>query len=340
MNDAEREEAIRRSLYVGSSDVAGILGLSQWATPLDVWRAKVFPLEVQITEEKRRIFRRGHLMEPVIRTMAVEEYRLDLRDMNVRYHDPQYDWMRAEIDFETVEIRSAEESVGRLTPKVLLNNDAKSVHPFSAHKWGEEGTDEIPIEYHAQFQYGMMVTGRAVTHCYALFGTDNLVRYVIYRDNEAIAGIRQKVLEFWERVQSRRPPPPQTIEDVVYLTKRERARRVPATDELRDLLAQYRMAKDMQTSSEERAKALKVDIADAILEGLRCEKNELSDVGAVIVNDEDQVIGSFRCTMKDMIDTTKLREERPEIASQYARQSESWSLRTHNPKAPKKGKKS
>ena len=328
MTNAELQEAIRRSTYIGSSDVAGILGLSQWATPLDVWRAKVYPHQVQITDEKRRLFRRGHLMEPVIRTMAVEEYGLQVQDMNVRYSDPQYDWMRAEIDFET------------FLHDALINNDAKSVHPFSVHKWGEEGTDEIPIEYHAQFQYGMMVTGRSVTHCYALFGTDNLVRYVIHRDPETIAGIREKVLAFWRRVQDRDPPGPETLEDIIYLTKRERARRVPATPELLSLLTKYRAAKDMETSSEAVAKDLKVQVANAILEGLRVERNALSEDGAVIVNDDDEVIGSFRCTKRETIDTTKLREERPDIASQYTRDSDTWTLRTHNPKSPKKGKKS
>lgn len=307
MNDLVLSEALARAQYVGSSDVAAILGLSKWATPVDVYRAKVAPETVEVSDEKRKIFRRGHLLEPVIRTMAVEDYGLKLHACNVRHSDPEHPWMRAEIDFETVDPDGS-----------IVNNDCKSVSPFVADQWGEMGTDEIPIEYHAQFQWGMAITGATRCDVWALFGSDDLVPYVVHRDDEAISGIRRKVVAFWhEHVQAKRPPPPVTIDDVEFLMRRLRGRRVEASPDILDMIAEYRQAKQHEKDIKGRIEELKFDLVDAMRLGAEENAGQPlgDDEGAALVDpDTGMELMTWRPQKDSRIDVEALRKKAPDIA--------------------------
>lgn len=318
MNDLA---VVDRSTYLGSSDAAAILGVSKWATPLDVYRSKVYPEQAaEDAEDKAKIFRRGRLMEPVIRQMAVEDFGLELHAVNRRHSDELYPWMRAEIDFETIDPDGS-----------LVNNDCKSVSPFAADQWGEEGTDEIPIEYHAQFQYGLMVTGRARCDVWALFGSDDLVRYVVHRDEETIAGMRAKCIAFWtEHILARRAPSPVTIEDVTFLMRRLRGRPVDATGEILSLLADYSTAKQREKTGKERAEELKFLIVD--LMRIAAEQNDGKPMGpeedACIVDPiTRKALVTWKQQSTDRIDVKGLRENAPDVADQFTRTTTSRVLR-------------
>lgn len=229
--------------------------------------------------------------------------------------------MRAEIDFETLEGDAG---------SVFVNNDCKSVSPFAADQWGEEGTDEIPIDYHAQFQYGLMVTGRQRCDVWALFGSDNLVRYVIHRDEETIAGMRAKCVTFWnEYVLAKRAPPPVTVDDVTFLMRRLQGVPVPATGELLDLIHKYRVAKDTEKAADAQAEELKFAILGAMLEGAEIARGRpLGEDNACIVDpDTQKPLMTWKQQRTDRIDVKRLRVEAPDIAEQFTNSTVSRVLR-------------
>lgn len=315
------DASVDRSTYLGSSDAAAILGVSKWRSPLDVYRSKVFPEQFAADEDpdKQRVFRRGRLLEPVIRQLAVEDYDLELYCSNRRHHDPEHDWMRAEIDFETYD-----------PDRTLVNNDCKSVSPFAADQWGEAGTDEIPIDYHAQFQFGLMVTGRPRCDVWALFGNDNLVRYVVRRDEETIAGMRAKCVQFWtEHVLERRPPSPITIDDVEFLMRRLRGRRVEATPILLATIAQYREAKERIKAGEDLVEDLKFLIIESMERAAAEAKGApLADEDACIVDPSSgKTLMTWKSQMTTRVDVKRLREEQPAIANQFSNTTDSRVLR-------------
>ncbi len=314
-------EIVDRSTYLGSSDAAAILGVSKWRTPLEVWRSKVYPAAAVQEEDPMRtkILRRGRLMEPVIRQMAVEDFDLHLTETNVRHAHPVHEWMRAEIDFETLEAEGQ-----------FVNNDCKSVSPFAADQWGDEGTDEIPIDYHAQFQYGLMVTGRQRCDVWALFGSDDLVRYVVHRDEETIAGMRAKCISFWhDHVLAKKAPPPVTIDDVEFLMRRLRGVPVPATAELLDMIAEYRSVKQTIKGGEDRVEDLKFEIIDAMrLAAEEANGRPLGEDDASIVDpDTRKALMTWRAQRTDRIDVTRLRADAPDIAERFTTSTVSRVLR-------------
>lgn len=229
--------------FIGGSDVGAIFGVNPWATALDVYEQKIaeefIPPEVESKREK--LYRRGKKLEPWVMELLEEERGIFIQKRNQIYVDEEHSWMHAEIDFEYVD------DIG------LCNGDVKTVSPFAATEWGEEGTDEIPLSYCLQFHWGMMVAKRPVCLVAVLIGADDLRVYKVHRDDELIAAIRQRVIEFWDKVQKRTPPPTQTVGDVHKMLFKYGGFPVNNDSEVMTALQQLRAVKE----SEEEVKKLK-----------------------------------------------------------------------------------
>lgn len=235
-----------RQTYLGGSDVAAILGLSPYRTPLDVYLDKV---DGRLPDDpaKLKIFKRGTRLEPYILDMLVEETGLELVKRGERYRDRDHDFLAAEID--------AEAATGE-------NIEAKSVNQFGAKEWGTEWTDEIPVHYTAQAMHGMMINGAPRTIFPVLIGIDDFRVYKVERDEETIAGIRAKEVEFWQRIQSKEAPEATTVGDIERLFSKDYGSVVQASD---DIVEAYKALKDlkkrmtlMEADAEDKAALIKL----------------------------------------------------------------------------------
>jgi putative phage-type endonuclease len=199
------ETSYDRRAYIGGSDIASIFGVSPWKTALDLYEEKTAETFVQpeIEPKREKLFRRGKKLEPWIMELLEEEHGINIFQRNQRYVDDEYSWMRCEIDFEFMH------DLGH------CNGEAKTVSPFAAKDWGEEGADEIPLYYCLQAMWGLMITmARPATLVAPLIGADDLRVYWVKRDEELIAEMRRRAVQFWtENVQKRIPPAPQNIAD-------------------------------------------------------------------------------------------------------------------------------
>ena len=191
-----------RRKYIGGSDVAGILGISPWKTPLDVYLDKIEPRSLDPDKNKARVFARGKRMEPYVTDLLAEEMGLVIVARGNRYRDLEHDFLAAEID--------AEAETGE-------NIEIKTVSPFKAWEWGEIETDAIPVHYTAQAMHGLMVTGKQVCIFGVLIGGDDFRTYRVERDEETIAAIRMRELAFWQRLQDQNPPEAVRVTDIVRL---------------------------------------------------------------------------------------------------------------------------
>ncbi len=233
--------SINRQSYLGSSDVAGILGISPWLTPLAVYDAKVFGKKEVISEAKKKILERGKRLEPYVLDMLTLEHGVELIHRNNRYLDRQHKFLAAEIDAET--------SDGR-------NVEAKTTGDFyDKSMWGDEGTDDVPIYYAAQCMHGMMCNGAPSTLLPVMLGIDDFRVFEIHRDESTIAAIRETELEFWDRVQRRDPPPPTDVADVLRMFPMDSGRNAQATPELLERVNEWKAKK-------KEAKFLKGELED------------------------------------------------------------------------------
>lgn len=312
---AEPVATVDRSRFLGGSDAAAVMGLSPWSTPVELWQKKTGrrpkPTTIDPAMEKRHT--RGHRLEPFIRDMAVDKLRemgleVDLITWNERYTDPEFDFLSCEIDFEllltgTIVIGGREYVLDR----EHINADAKSVTGFARKKWGEVDTEDVPIEYAAQFMHGLMVTGRRFCLVAALRSFDDVDLFWTVRDDETIAAMRPKLVSFWQdHVLADVPPDAWTFSDIKALFPLDNGLAREATDDIADKVEQLREIKARIREWESAEEALTFEIANFISPHARLTRNGVD-------------LATWKAQADTRVDQQALRAERPEVFTKFLR---------------------
>lgn len=238
--------------YIGGANIAGILGVSPYKTPLQEYHS-ILGDDEPPTPEQEAFFARRKALEPFALALFKQEFpSREVARANVRYTDGEHAFMRAEIDAE---------SAGD-------NIEIKTVHPMAAKDWGNAGGDDIPVYVTAQVMHGLMVTGRAVCFPVAMIGFDDFRVYRIERDEETIAAMRAKEVAFWrDHVESRVPPEPINSDDVLRMFERDNGATVEADAETLErynrLRALRAAIKDQQADADALEDRIKLALRDA-----------------------------------------------------------------------------
>lgn len=292
-----------RGTYLGGGDIAAIMGVSPWRTPLEVFMSKKGLLvEGRPDPQKQKRLNRGKRMEPYIVDMLVEDYGITIDARNHRYRDPDYPYMAAEIDFEWHDDTDPRVRNGEIKTTAIM--------PGQRNPWGEEGTDEIPIYYAAQAMWGMGITGREVCQFGTLFGMDNLVLYQLPRDDETIATMREKAREFWiNHIEANVHPNPVTLGDLAKLYPIERRGRKEATPEIEAALTEHHGLGQRIRVAEEGRDEFEFQIKDF-----------LGDFAEIITKD-GEIIATFKAQSRTNVDAKLLKAMAPEIYSEVTNAS-------------------
>lgn len=190
---------------VGPSDVAALLGLSPYATPLSVY-ARVVGEAVE--DKPTPAMLRGTVLEgPVLDMYAIRE-KVELQRA-VSLRDASRPWFRVSMDA----LALAPQHGARVV-------EAKTAGMEQAPQWGEDGTDWVPQGYLLQVQLYLHVGLRLgaveedTAHLAALVAGD--LRVYPIRYSPRIGQAAMEALErFWrDHVEPRRPPPATTPADV------------------------------------------------------------------------------------------------------------------------------
>lgn len=321
-------EGSDRTRFLGGSDVAAVLKVSPWATPLDIYFKKTGthpPTGTWIDPAREKMFRRGHRAEPHAIDMAIEDLGIKITKRSTEgeknYHlDPEHAFLACEIDFEwevTPEIASRydlpEELVG-----TIQNGEVKSVHPFAAAKFGEAETDEVPIEYAAQAMHGLMITGRRLTMFLVLTGWDDLSVYWIHRDDATIAGMREMEVDFWlKHVVPQVAPDPITLPDVMHLFNRMGETKIPATPELEDLIAQLAAARKAAKSAGEEVDEVQFQIGTRILGAVQLENPD--EPGKHVIHKDGKPLLVIDFQQQYSLNESKVKAQFPAVAEACAK---------------------
>jgi len=300
-----------RSTFLGGSDVAAVMGLSPWATPLELWLDKTKQRAPRpISREQQRIFDRGHKLEPFIREMAItklQDMGLDVQhvETNRRYTDEAMPFLRAEIDFELV--LTGELTIGEkvhFLEREHINCDAKSVTGFARKKWGEMDSEDVPIEYATQFMHGLGLTGRNYCLVAALRSFDDVDIFWTLRDDQVIQAMREKCALFWHCVETRTAPDPITFSDIKLMFPLDNGQAIEATDGIAEKVAQLREIKKRIKDLEEHESVLTFDIGEYI------------SPNALLTYNGAQ-IATWKAQMQNRLDSKALKEEHPDIAERF-----------------------
>jgi putative phage-type endonuclease len=166
---------------IGGSDVAGILGLSPWDSPYDVWLKKVG--RAPRTPENEYMWW-GTQMEALIARRYTDKTGIELWNPKRFLTHPDHPVLIGSPD--------------RLAMGIPVGVEIKTASAFSASEWGAEGTDEIPVNYLLQCVHYLALTQFPRWDVAVLIGGNDFRIYTVRRDAKFEASLIEQLLEWWE----------------------------------------------------------------------------------------------------------------------------------------------
>ena len=132
------------------------------------------------------------MLEGVVADEYARRNDVKVERRNQMIKSKKHDFMLANIDRKVVGVRKGLE--------------CKTADKFTAGKWGEQGTDEIPDFYRTQCEHYMIATEYPEWDVAVLIGGNEYRDYHVERDQELSEMIIEAEAKFWERVEKGIPP--------------------------------------------------------------------------------------------------------------------------------------
>jgi putative phage-type endonuclease len=196
--------ALRRS-GIGGSDAATVLGLNPYATALDLYLAKL-GLAVEPPETEAMWW--GRALEPVVAARFGQTMPFTVHEIPQMLRHRQYPFLLANIDRVLLDPDHPDRGPGILEVKAP-----------GARQLAHWGPDKAPDHYLIQVQHYLAVTGFSWAYLAARVGNQQTYFLPVERDDAFITALIRAEADFWERVQTRRPPPLDGSDSAAALVK-------------------------------------------------------------------------------------------------------------------------
>lgn len=277
-----------RNRFIGGSDVAAILGLSQYKTPYEVWEEKKHGIN---TFSGNPATEWGKKLEPVIVDHCEQVNGFKITERNSKYISREYDFLGCHPD--GIEI----------IKQILI--EAKTVSEKAFKNW----QNEIPLEYFCQVQHNLFCTGlqNAKFICLVL-DSRHYFEIDVSRHDEYINLMNKSLIEWWNRYIIGDEVPIKIVQDFEKLNPKQSI--IEADEETiknhTDLLILKSKIKELDEQKESIEEKLKLKLGDAtdLMSGLN-------------------TLATWRSSTTVKIDTKKLKEELPETFLKYAKETTS-----------------
>jgi putative phage-type endonuclease len=294
--DNPRWHELRRA-GVTASEIAAVMGLSKWNSPFSLYWQKVNGWATEDNE----IMAAGRHLEATIADWWAAENADALGDPPLMraglYAHPERTWQLATPD-RKARFRLA----GRMVTHGIL--ECKWV-AYSWDGWGEPGTDEVPVAYRCQALWQLDVMGVNEVHVAAL-GPGGFRSYLVRRDEADLKLMREAGEDFVRRLTEGDPPPLDSHTATLGALKRLHPEVGEGPVEVNPKLAEdYREARAARANAEGWVAAVEAQIRSALgSQYQRAVSNGL-------------LVASRSIFETRRIDSSRLREEKPEIAAAY-----------------------
>ena len=216
-----------RNEGVGGSEIAAVLGLTKWSSPLQLWRRKM-GLDPDIKANWKMI--QGNAMEGPIADTWAEANDVDIYKVPMLV-DIEKPWRRVNLD------RIAVPRDGRPPFVVEIKFSGE------AYKWVD-----VPIYYYTQVLWQMAMTGLVVPAAFVFAGANDEPRSIpVPHDAELADGVGVAIDSFWhENVETGIAPEPTTSEEVMTdaISKVTKGTSADATSEATVIADRLRVIRD------------------------------------------------------------------------------------------------
>ena len=298
---ATKDVKENRHLYIGGSDIAKVMGLSRWGTPLSLWAektGKIPPKDLSNVEAVEL----GNDLEDFVANKFSQKTGKAVRRSPKVYQHPQYPYMVAHID------------------RLITGSDelleCKTCSFFKKDEW--EG-EEIPQEYILQVMWYLGITGRRIGHIAVLIGGQSFKYKQIEFDSELFDKMVEAAKDFWQHVQDDTPvdivaSDDETLKDLYSNHSEVMIDLIPtdaqtkqACDVLEERVAYLQEIKMHIKQLQDELKEIETSVKDIIKDNLGIKTPKY------IITWKNQTTTKF--------DTVKLRQERPETFEDYSYES-------------------
>lgn len=196
-------------VIIGASEAAAACNMSHYSSALQLYLEKRGEFQKEFTPEQLKRMDLGKRLEPVILDLYAEERECDLQRGLPMYFHPDHWWMAATPD--AIGSKPKPESTELLEWSVeskLTNWRMFDRSGESQTRFGEPGTDQVPIDYLFQAQQQMAVMGLEACEFPILNYPDQLSVYTVWRNDDLIEQLVSAELELVERIVAGDPPEP------------------------------------------------------------------------------------------------------------------------------------
>tara|TARA_R110002012_G_scaffold12735_7_gene56290 strand:+ start:10917 stop:11855 length:939 start_codon:yes stop_codon:yes gene_type:complete len=287
-----------RRAGLGGSDIAAVLGLSKWQSPMDVWATKR-GLSQEIPETNA--MRRGRILESAIATWYQEETGFEISDGDEMPIVGPKPFMLASPDRY---VSSGESRFG------LEIKTARS-----ADGWGEDLGSGVPVYYATQAAWYMACTNIDRWDFAVLFLiNDEFRRYTLVRDKKTEDKLVLKCKDWWEKHVITGDPPP--IDGSSAADKFLQGKHGNPDEE-------YRMA-----IPEEEELIFELDDVQKEIKALKEKESLFKNQLKEKIGDNAGLRGTFgtvswkKSKGRTSLDTKALRKEHPDLAKEFSKTSE------------------
>ena len=280
-----------RHLYIGGSEIAAVVGLNPYKTPLQVYQEKRGEAEPEDLSDNEAVHF-GNVLEDVIAEEFSRRNAVQVRRDNTVYTLDDSP-IRGHIDRRLVGVKEGLE--------------CKHASFFFASEFGEEGTDQLPMHYLIQCHGYLALTGWETWHLGVLCGGNNFRQYTVTRDDDLCQSLVDQVNHFWANLQQGIPPEPMNLEDLIRLYPTDDGGSIGATIDIAQACTDLNTIKADLKQIDARKKELEMKI-----------KKHMGSHALLIGPDEGlKPIATWKHNDVNRIDTTALKKEMPDIAERY-----------------------
>ena len=296
---SHQDVTTNRHEYIGGSDIAAIMGMSRWKTPLKLWTEKTQKLPAPDLSNVEAV-EMGVRLEQFVADLFSVKTGKNVRRAPKLYAHPIYPYMVAHVD--------------RLVTGTDELLECKTCSVFKKDEWEN---DDIPQEYILQVMWYLGITGRKIGHIAVLIGGQSFKYKQIEFDQELFDQMVEAAKEFWEHVQNDTPPAIMADDD----------------ETLKELYGEHNdfmielFPEDEKTTEATMAFEEKVAYLQEIkahIKSLEDEKKEIETGIKDIIKDNlgiktPKYVITWKTRKKSSVDTKSLCENEPNIYAKYER---------------------
>ncbi len=290
-----------RQTGIGSSDAAAAVGLNPYKSQLELWMEKTGRLvhaaqsdgATEQPDDNSPLFW-GTVLEPIVAEHYAKRTGFKVRRVNAVLQHPSHAWMLANLDREVV----GSDEVQVLECKTAGINGAKL--------W----KNGVPEYVQLQVMHQLAVTGQQAADVAVLVGGHELRIFRLERDEALIERLIQLEAEFWRHVTEDTPPPADASDSA------DRALRAlfPEDDhEVLDFTEQTELSEVFE----------QLQAVRSILDDTKQQEAQLKhQLQQAMGTASEALFPDGRITWKKSTDTrtvdmARLKQEQPELISQY-----------------------